>query len=188
MTKQWRRASEASSHQREPPSRTEAFERFYEATAPSILAYIRRHCGDRGAVDDVFQITYMKFLGSRLAGIPTARRARAYLYRIASNAIADHGRKLTRRRRLESALGKRPGTGPKPALPERIALRRALRKLSKREQQMLWLLYAEGFRHKEVASIMNLNRASIRVLAFRARKKLAGHLAGGAEANEESGK
>ena len=173
---------------RQPPSQTEAFERFYKATAPSILAYIRRHCGDRGAADDIFQITYMKFLGSRLAGIPTVRRARAYLYRIASNAIADHGRKLTRRRRLESALGERPGTGPEPAVPEGIALRRALRKLSKREQQMLWLLYAEGFAHKEVANIMNLNRASIRVLAFRARKKLAGHLAGGAETKQGAGR
>ena len=37
-----------------------------------------------------------------------------------------------------------------------LALREALRKLSKREQQMLWLIYAEGFSHKEVAGIMNL--------------------------------
>ena len=172
----------------QPPSRTETFERFYEATAPSILAYIRRHCGDRGAVEDIFQITYMKFLGSRMNATPTDRRARAYLYRIASNAIADHGRKLMRRRRLESALGARPHIGPGASLPEGIALRRALRKLSKREQQMLWLLYAEGFAHKEVASIMKLNRASIRVLAFRARKKLAGHLAGRAETKEEASK
>lgn len=172
----------------QPPSRTKTFERFYEATAPSILAYIRRHCGDRGAVEDIFQITYMKFLGSRVAVRLAAPRARAYLYRIASNAIADHGRMLMRQRGLESSLGRSPQTGPGPSLPEGIALRRALRRLSKREQQMLWLLYAEGFAHKEVASIMKLNRASVRVLAFRARKKLAGHLAGRADTKEEAGK
>lgn len=165
----------------QPLSGTDGFEQFYKATASSILAYIRRHCRDRGAVDDIFQITYMKFLGSSMAATPTAPRARAYLYRIASNAITDHGRSLMRRRRLESALGERPTGGREAALPEGIALRRALRRLSDREQQMLWLLYAEGFAHREVASIMKLNRASVRVLAFRARKKLAKHLAGGAD-------
>ena len=55
---------------------------------------------------------------------------------------------------------------------ESIELREALASLSRREQQLLWLVYAEGFSHKEVASIMKLSQASVRVLTFRARKKL----------------
>lgn len=70
----------------------------------------------------------------------------------------------------------RPGQLPSV---EGMALRRALRTLSKREQQLLWLLYAEGFAHKEVAAVMKISHASVRVLAFRARKKLAQRMAEG---------
>ncbi len=154
-------------------SDTEAFERFYKDTAASIRAYILRHCSDRAAADDLFQITYIKFLGSRMAKTQMAREARAYLYRIASNAIADHGRTLQRRKRLETSAREQPAGDQRPPNPESLRLRDALRTLSKRDQQLLWLIYAEGFAHQEVAGIMNLKRASVRVLAFRARKKLA---------------
>ncbi len=156
----------------------DSFGRFYAATAAPIRAYILRHCGDRGAVDDIFQVTYLKFLRSRMGSKPGDPKARPYLYRIASNAITDHGRSLQRRRRFEAPMpehASRPG--PMPSV-EGMALRRALRTLSKREQQLLWLLYAEGFAHKEVAAIMRISHASVRVLAFRARKKLARRMAG----------
>ena len=154
----------------------DAFERFYEATAAAIRAYILRHCGDRDSAEDLFQITYVKFLGSRMALTPQAPEARAYLYRIASNAIADHGRALQRRERLRRTAQERAATVPETPVPEDVGLREALGRLSKRERQLLWLLYAEGFGHKEVARIMNLKTASVRVLAFRARKKLSADL------------
>ena len=153
------------------------FDQFYEATASAIRAYILRHCSDRGSAEDLFQITYVKFLGSRMAATPQAREARAYLYRIASNVIADHGRAVQRRARFERAEQESSATAPEGPVAEDVALRDALRRLSDREQQLLWLLYAEGFAHKEVARIMNLRTASVRVLAFRARKKLSAHLA-----------
>ena len=150
-----------------------AFERFYAQTAPSIRAFILRHCGDHGSADDLFQITFIKFLSSRMASTPEAPEARAYLYRIASNVIADHGRVLKRRDRLHGSLRAHPlraSHAPESGNPQ---LREALRSLSDREQRLLWLIYAEGFSHKEVASIMNVSQASVKVLAFRARRKLA---------------
>ena len=158
---------------REPEADPAEFERFYAQTAPSIRAYIVRHCGDRGSADDLFQITFIKFLGSRMAATLQAPQARAYLYRIASNVIADHGRALKRRERLHGSLRESPRHArpvPESSTPQ---LREALRSLSDREQQLLWLVYAEGFSHKEVASIMNVSHASVKVLAFRARRKLS---------------
>ncbi len=163
----------------QPPSGADSFQEFYEATATSIRAYILRHSGDRSAVDDLFQITYIKFLGSRMASTPATPQARAYLYRIASNAISDHWRTVQRQQRLKLSIRNRATGGSEPHLAESIELREALRTLSKREQQLLWLLYAEAFTHKEVASIMKLSRASVRVLAFRARTKLARRMAAG---------
>ena len=148
------------------------FERFYAATAPAIRAYLLRHCSDRDAVDDLFQTTYSKFLGSRMAKTPNAVEARAYLYRIASNVIADHGRVLQRAARFEVPAAEPVDRGQRPMALESIELREALASLSKREQQLLWLVYAEGFSHNEVGRIMKLSHASVRVLTFRARKKL----------------
>lgn len=157
-----------------PPveSDVEGFEHFYKATAPSIRAYLLRHCGDRSSIDDLFQTTYSKFLGSRMAKTPRAVEAKAYLYRIASNVMADHGRTLQRAARFEASVTERPAQLPRATALENIELREALANLSKREQQLLWLVYAEGFSHREVASIMKLSHASVRVLTFRARKKL----------------
>ena len=157
-------------------SNDDAFRRFYDATAAAIRAYLLRHCSDRDSVDDLFQITYVKFLASRMAKTPDAPAARAYLYRIASNAIADHGRGLQKRDRLEGPERQFMATRPIADIADILALREGLRTLSLREQQMLWLLYAEGFSHKEVARIMSLNRRSVRVLAFRARRKLSAYL------------
>ncbi len=150
-----------------------AFERFYAQTAASIRAFILRHCGDHGSADDLLQITFIKFLGSRMAATPQAPAARAYLYRIASNVIADHGRMLKRREKLHGSLRELPRHTRQVPESSDPKLREALRSLSNREQQLLWLVYAEGFSHKEVASIMNVSQASVKVLAFRARKKLA---------------
>ncbi|MDE0263807.1 MAG: RNA polymerase sigma factor [Bryobacterales bacterium] len=153
-------------------SDAEGFEQFYGATATQIRAYLARHCSDRDAIDDLFQTTYSKFFRSRMAKTPQAVEAKAYLYRIASNVIADHGRALQRAARFEaSARQPLAQVRAAPAL-ESIELREALASLSRREQQLLWLVYAEGFSHREVASIMKLSQASVRVLTFRARKKL----------------
>ena len=42
-----------------------------------------------------------------------------------------------------------------------------------RERQLLWLAYAEGYSHREIAEITGLASASIRLLLFRARRKIA---------------
>ncbi len=157
---------------------SDEFRRFYEATAASIRGFIVRHGGDPGATDDILQTTYIKFLGSHMATKTESPAARAYLYRIASNAIKDNARSSGRRMRLTEAVAR----GTPTSIDERDRytgdpiLQDALRLLSPREQKMLWLLYGEEFTHAEVARIMNLSRASIRVLAHRARAKLAKRL------------
>ncbi len=118
-------------------SNDDAFGRFYDATAAAIRAYILRHCSDRDSVDDLFQITYVKFLESRMGTTPDAPETRAYLYRIASNVIADHGRSLQKRNRLEGPEHQVVATEPTTSVAEILALREGLRTLSKREQQML---------------------------------------------------
>jgi RNA polymerase sigma-70 factor, ECF subfamily len=49
----------------------------------------------------------------------------------------------------------------------------ALKQMRPRERQLLWLAYAEGYSHREIAQVTGLASASIRLLLFRARRKVA---------------
>jgi RNA polymerase sigma-70 factor (ECF subfamily) len=57
-------------------------------------------------------------------------------------------------------------------------VRRALATLKPRERALLWLAYAHGASHREIADVLGVKPASIKLLLFRARKKLAGLLRG----------
>jgi len=48
-----------------------------------------------------------------------------------------------------------------------------LSKLSIRQRDALWLAYAEGSSHAEIAEKLGLKVASIRLILFRARRKAA---------------
>ncbi len=49
----------------------------------------------------------------------------------------------------------------------------ALAQMRPRDRQLLWLAHAEGYSHREIAEITGLGIASIRLLLFRARRKIA---------------
>ena len=53
---------------------------------------------------------------------------------------------------------------------------RTLARLKPRERSLLWLAYAQGLSHEEIAGTLGLSASSIKALLFRARKKFAGLL------------
>jgi RNA polymerase sigma-70 factor (ECF subfamily) len=50
---------------------------------------------------------------------------------------------------------------------------RAMSRLKPRERAMLWLAYAEGASHREIADVLGLRPTSLKPMLFRARRKLA---------------
>ena len=58
----------------------------------------------------------------------------------------------------------------------RTDLDRAMAQLKPRERELLWLAYAHGSSHEEIADSLGLRKASIKMLLFRARRRLAGIL------------
>ncbi|MEJ7577006.1 MAG: sigma-70 region 4 domain-containing protein [Pyrinomonadaceae bacterium] len=50
---------------------------------------------------------------------------------------------------------------------------RTFAELKPQERALLWLAYVEGYEHREIAHVMQLAEKSVRVLLFRARRKLA---------------
>jgi len=158
---------------------SDAFAGFYQRSARSLWAYLARVSGDPALADDLMQESYVRYLcaaspASLLAeGEVSARR---YLFRIATNLMRDHWR--------------RPGSTSIDDLPEELfatvdrssqadsqaMLGPALAQMRPRDRQILWLAYAEGYSHREIAEVTGLVSASVRLLLFRARREMAGLL------------
>ena len=96
---------------------------------------------------------------------------RSYLYRMATTLVADHWRK----RKREEAWSLQAIFRTKTAEPAilRRDMARMFERLAHRERALLWLAYVEGLEHQEIAEVLGLREKSIKVLLFRARKKLA---------------
>lgn len=163
-----------------PPMDNEAFAGFYQRSARSLWAYLARVGGDGALADDLMQESYVRFL---TAAFPTDGEvaARRYLFRIATNLLRDHWRRQ-RSTPLNEIPEERFATGGHAAQTEaEVMLGPALKQLRPRDRQLLWLAYAEGYNHREIAEVTGLASASIRLLLFRARRKAAGLVkAGGA--------
>jgi len=151
---------------------SDAFAAFYERSARPLWAYLSRVSGDPALADDLMQESFVRFL---CAAAPEYGEinSRRYLFRIASNLLRDHWR--------------RPKAASIDDLPEEIfsttdasgqfeswsMLAPAMARMRPRDRQLLWLAHAENYSHREIAQITGLGVPSIRLLLFRARRKIA---------------
>ncbi|MGH9313354.1 MAG: RNA polymerase sigma factor [Vicinamibacterales bacterium] len=156
------------------------FRALYERTARPLWAYLSRMTGDRHAADDLLQDTYYRFLRADRTFASDAHR-RHYLFRIATNLVRDRRRPSIRfARSVQGPTDSspfEPSTSP-PDLARRTDLSRALARLRPRERALLWLAYAEGSSHREIAGVLGVKAASVKMLLFRARRRLAAFLKG----------
>jgi RNA polymerase sigma-70 factor (ECF subfamily) len=153
----------------------EAFAGFYERSARPLWAYLARVSGDPALADDLLQESYVRFLCAAHPqdGEVSARR---YLFRIGTNLLRDHWRR-PRTTSIEEIAAERMAAADQSTGSDAAAmLGPALARLRPRERQLLWLAYAEGYSHREIAEIMGFASASVRLLLFRARRKVAGLL------------
>jgi RNA polymerase sigma-70 factor (ECF subfamily) len=157
----------------------EAFRSFYDRTARPLWAYLSRLASDPAQADDLLQETYFRFLRAKSAYESEAHR-RHSLFRIATNLARDaHRRKKADplRHASDDGLGL-AGTLPAPdaaidAMTSSAQVQGALQQLAPRERAMLWLAYAHGSSHKEIAEAVGVKTPSVKQLLFRARKKMA---------------
>jgi RNA polymerase sigma-70 factor (ECF subfamily) len=152
----------------------DAFRGFYDRTARALHAYLARTTGDQALADDLLQESYYRFLRARGAYESDAHRRNA-LFRIATNLVHDARRRISRAP-LVADIDQQslPAASPDRAAAERAAdLRRGMSQLKPRERAMLWLAYAQGSSHREIAECMGLRTGSVKLLLFRARRRLA---------------
>jgi RNA polymerase sigma-70 factor (ECF subfamily) len=161
-----------------------SFRLFYEQSAPRLFRYLLRVSGDRSLAEDLLQEAYCRFLSIKLPEMSEASQ-RSYLFRIATNLMRDRWRRHT-----ESPMPDNfpePTSGP-PQLDRQMELRRAFQRLKVRERQLLWLAYVEGSDHREIAEATGLRYNSVRLLLFRARRRLANLIRGATSSKTERSK
>lgn len=157
----------------------EAFRTFYELTARPVWLYLARITGDRRLADDLLQETYYRFLRSTTS-FESDEHRRNYLFRIATNLAHDH----RRRSRMhvvpvddgETTMALPAESESADQVARRLDVTRAMSQLKPRERSLLWLAYAQGASHEEIAATLGLKRSSLKTLLFRARRRLVAAL------------
>lgn len=148
------------------------FQSFYERTRKSLWSYIAGMMKDRTLADDIFQETYIKFIHSSAAYVDESLM-KSYLYRIATNLMRDHWRRVKHERRwVTVGLEEQSTTDQSPGNELRVDIEKALQQLSHQQRSLLWLAYAENFEHREIAAILKVREKSVKVLLFRAKRTM----------------
>jgi RNA polymerase sigma-70 factor (ECF subfamily) len=156
----------------------DTFRAFYDRTSRAVWAYLSRLTGgDPQQADDLLQETYYRFLRAGATFESEAHR-RNSLFRIATNLARD----AHRRRRVRPLFVSHDdahvagGIEHGRQVEQSTDLTRAMGQLKPRERSLLWLAYAEGSSHREIAATLGVKLASVKLLLFRARRKLAAML------------
>jgi RNA polymerase sigma-70 factor (ECF subfamily) len=157
----------------------DAFRGFYDRTSRALWSYLARVTGDRQLADDLMQETYYRLLRADKPYESEAHR-RNSLFHIATNLVRDARRRPVVSQLPETHHSALEVDGDLAGRTERRAdLDRAMAWLKPRERMLLWLAYAQGQSHREIADTLGLKTGSIKLLLFRARRKLAERLRGG---------
>lgn len=147
----------------------EQFLLLYERTARPLRAYLYRMLADVSKADDILQETYLRFLQARLPINMTEEHGKNYLFRIATNLLHDE---LGSRK--DAPLVDYPSASDVgEEVRQQNDCASYLKQLPSRQRKLLWLAYAEGFSHKEIAELLGVRAPSIRPMLARARRRFS---------------
>lgn len=143
---------------------------FYTQNKGRVLAYLLRLTGDYQLSSDLVQESFTRCL---------SRYGRngnncALLYTIARNAALDAVRKR-REDRLKEDDGLSPVSDPERQLIEKQGYSQmisAIQKLKPVDRELIALLSTETFTYKQIAKLLDISEANVKVKVHRARLRL----------------
>jgi RNA polymerase sigma-70 factor (ECF subfamily) len=158
-----------------------AFAAVYADQQRALWAYLRRLGATPELATDLVQDCFLRWL-ELPRGSGDITQPKPWLYVTASRLYIDHRRRHGREVDWD-------GSGAEPLAAElgndATIAPAVWSALSARQRQLLWLAYAEGFEHEEIARIIGVASASVRALLSRARARLAELLAPEREKHHE---
>ena len=155
---------------------TEAFGKIYDAYLTPVYRYVVFRFPEELAEDlvaDIFVKAWEKLHTYKArAGIPFS----AWLFRIARHSVIDAYRSQRGFEELtEDLVDENSDNDPKTRMQRAFSVatvRGALEKLPKDYRDVILLHYVAGLGHSEVANAMRMTEGYVRILKFRALKKL----------------
>ncbi len=152
----------------------QAFGDLYVACLPAVYRYVHFRVGEENLAQDLTELTFLRAWEARGRYRPGATPILGWLYRIARNAVIDHYRTA----RVSSALD--PGLADGEAdvartaelQEERRRLASFVERLESPDRDVLTMRFVLGMSHLEVAAELKRSPGSIRVIQFRALRKL----------------
>jgi len=163
-----------SRRQPDQPMNEAKFEALYRRTAAKVWSYLFRLTGDAAAADDLLQKTFFRVLRSNPV-VADDDHLRRYIYKTATNLAFDHFRETKRERSYVAASVRSDLRADTTDM--RHDMMRVFAELKPQERALLWLAHVEESSHDEIADAVGVKSKSVRVLLFRARKRLGELLA-----------
>jgi RNA polymerase sigma-70 factor (ECF subfamily) len=151
---------------------------WYEAYGAQLYSYLRFHVPSPDLAEDLTAEVFLRALRSFGRFDPSAGSPRAWLFRIAQNALRDYQRQAKRRQILPIA-GMRDLRCEAPSPEERIlweeevaGLLVAMEMLSANDRKVIGLCYGSELSMAEAGDILGLSAAATRTRLWRALGRL----------------
>ena len=165
-------------HQSEP-----VFEQstaLYESHAPAVLTYLLRHLGSREEAEDMLLEVFTLALEKQSTLRQDERALRAWVLTLARNKVVDYYRRAGRRAHVPLSAAEEHLYASEEREPEQVFLRQEaytqlqtqVQKLSKAQQEVLHLRFAEGLRCGDIAQVIGRSEKATRALLYRTLKHL----------------
>ena len=146
-----------------------------------LILYLTSIVGNIHTAEELAEDTFV-LLGTKKPKFKEKSSFKTWLYAIGRNIAIDHIRKRSKKKSI--SIEDTPEMIDDEAAVEeyyvkkeqQITVHKAMRKLPHKHQQVLWLIYFEGFSNKEAAMIMKKSLRSVESILYRARKSLRSQL------------
>ena len=159
----------------------EAFETVYARYHPLILRYLTQMCGSPDQAEELAQETFVKAYVGMLRFRGDASTS-TWLYRIARNTYLNTVRRPPHARldtpTAQEIADHAPECDPVRWVADREAsalIARALAQLPEQQRSVLLLRDGEGLAYIEIAEVLGLSVAAVRMKLFRARNLFRGY-------------
>jgi RNA polymerase sigma-70 factor (ECF subfamily) len=154
----------------------QALAEIYDRYAESIYRYAYRFVGDASLAEDLTSEVFLKLLQVLGTSRAPQEQLQGWLYRVARNLAVDWFRQQAKGVHISLNEELTPdGDSPATRLEEQQLhqdLRDAISKLTPSQQQVIVLRFGEGRKIREIGHLMGKSEGSIKVMQYRAMKRL----------------
>ena len=154
----------------------QALAEIYDRYAESIYRYAYRYVGDANLAEDLTSEVFLKLLQVLGTSRAPRQQLQGWLYRVARNLAVDWFRKQAKGVAFSLNEELTPdGDSPVTRLEQEQLhqdLREAISMLTPSQQQVIVLRFGEGRKISEVGRLMGKSEGSVKVLQYRALRRL----------------